>query len=243
MEVLSVVVPGDQVLEFNPRGNSERITIGPGLRCQENAIVATRSGLLKRTGKNLYYVDSHQKRYVPQKGEFVIGIIVKKKGDNYLIDIGGSEKAVISSLAFENTSKKNRKKLKLGDLVYGQLNVASKDEEPELVCIDFDSKSVGLGALPEDGIYFTQPLHVVRMISDPSNSFLKTIAQRISYTIVVGLNGRVWLMAPRQRDMVAIMNCLMMLEVMPMEEAKKKLFSLLDSFAVKQQTVCDSDWW
>lgn len=219
-------------MQFNPDGNRECIFIGPGLRWQENIICATRSGVLKKTSQNLYYVDNHQKRYIPQKREFVIGIILKKKSENYIIDIGGSEQAKISPIAFENSSKQTRKELKPGELVFGQVLVANKDMEPELVCIDVFDNSVGIGALPEDGIMFNIPLHVARMIVDPENSFLLTIAKKVKFTIVVGFNGRVWLKAPRQSDMVAIMNCLMLLEVMPLKEAKWNIFGLLDSFSI-----------
>lgn len=243
MEILRVVLPGDQILQFNPGEKNDCVYIGPGLRWQENVIFATRSGLLKKTSKNLYYVDSHQKRYVPQRQEFVIGIILKRKGENYLIDIGGSERATISCLAYENTSKKNRKEMKPGDLVFGQLLVANKDMEPELVCIDLNDASVGMGSLPENGIVFTIPLHVARMIVNPHNSFLKIIAKKVQFNIVVGYNGRVWLMAQRQCDMVAVMNCLMMLEVMSLEDAKKQVFKLLDSFSLKLQEYNSEVHW
>ncbi|XP_069970229.1 exosome complex component RRP40 [Penaeus vannamei] len=230
VRTLRVALPGDEVLQFNPDKDKDRIFIGPGLRWKENIVRATRPGLLKKTTKNLYYVDTHQKRYIPQKREFVIGIVMKKKGDNYVIDIGASDQATISYLAFENASKKTRKEMKLGDLLYGQLLVANKDMEPELVCIDVYNRAVGMGTLPEGGVMFTVPLHVARQIVNPNNPFLKTISKMIKYTIVVGFNGRVWIKAERQREMVAIMNCIAMLEVMPSEEAEKKVVKLLENF-------------
>ncbi|XP_071532191.1 exosome complex component RRP40-like isoform X1 [Panulirus ornatus] len=235
VKILQVVLPGDEVLQFNPDGNRECIFIGPGLRWQENIIFATRSGVLKKTSQNLYYIDNHQKRYIPQKREFVIGIILKKNSDNYIIDIGGSEKAKISLMVFENSSKKTRKEMKPGDIIFGQVLVANKDIEPELVCIDVFDNSVGIGALPEDGIMFSIPLHVARMIVNPDNSFLLTISKRIKFKIVVGFNGRVWLKAPRQSDMLAVMNCLLMLEVMPLKEAEWNVFRMIDSFSVKSR--------
>ncbi|XP_042226667.1 exosome complex component RRP40-like [Homarus americanus] len=235
LKILQVVLPGDEVLQFSPNGNNERIILGPGLRWHENNICATRSGLLKKASKNFYYVDSHQKRYIPHEKEFVIGIILRKKGDNYLIDIGGNEPGTISCLAFENSSKKSRKEMKPGDLIFGQLLVANRDMEPELVCIDVFNKTVSMESLPDDGIMFTVPLHVARMIVNPENIYLMSIAKKINYTVIVGFNGRVWLKTEKQRDMVAIMNCIMMLEFMSLEEAEKNVFRLLDSFLVPVQ--------
>ncbi|XP_064117112.1 exosome complex component RRP40-like [Macrobrachium nipponense] len=230
-ESLHVVLPGDNILEFNPEKDRDRIFIGPGLRWQDNVVRATRPGVLKKSDKQLYYVDTHQKRYIPQKREFVIGIVLKKKGDNYIIDIGGSEYATISYLSFENASKKTRKEMKPGDLLYGQLLVANKDMEPELVCIDVYNRAVGMGTLPEGGVMFTVPLHVARKIVDPENPFLLTIGKKINYTIVVGFNGRVWIKAKSQREKVAIMNAFTLLEVMPLKEAVENLFKFLDSFS------------
>lgn len=228
IETLGVVLPGDEVLQFNPDTNKERIYIGPGLRWEDNIVRATRPGQLKKTAK-LYFVDTHQKRYIPHRREFVIGIVLKKKGDNYAIDIGGSEQATISYLSFENASKKTRKEMKPGDLIYGQLLVANKDMEPELVCIDMYDRAVGMGSLPEGGIMFTVPLHVARLIVNPENPFLLNIAKKIKYTVVVGFNGRVWLKANKQREMVAIMNCIMMLEVMNIDKANEDVLRVLDS--------------
>lgn len=234
-ESLYVVLPGDEVLHFNPEENRDRIFIGPGLRWQDNVVRATRPGILKKSGKHLYYVDTHQKRYIPQKREFVIGIVLKKKGDNYIIDIGGSEYATISYLSFENASKKTRKEMKPGDLIYGQLLVANKDMEPELVCIDVYDRAVGMGSLPEDGVMFTIPLHVARKVVDPENPFLLTIGRKINYTVVVGFNGRVWIKAKSQREKVSIMNAFSMLEVMPLEEAVDNVFRFLESFSVHKR--------
>ncbi|XP_042210965.1 exosome complex component RRP40-like [Homarus americanus] len=231
VEVLKVVLPGDEVLQYNPDRNKERIFIGPGLRWEDNVIRATRPGLLKKTLKRLYYVDSHQKRYIPQKREFVIGTVLKKKGDNYIIDIGASEQATISYLSFENASKKTKKEMKVGDLIFGQLLVANKDMEPELVCIDTYDRAVGMGPLPEGGLLFNVSLHVARLIVNPKNSFLLTISKMFKYTIVVGFNGRIWVKAKKQGEMVAIMNCILMLEVMTLEEANENALRVLSSFS------------
>ncbi|XP_045603254.1 exosome complex component RRP40 [Procambarus clarkii] len=231
IEIIGVVLPGDEILKFNPDRNKERIFIGPGLRWEDNVVRATKPGLLKKTPRKLYYVDTHQKRYIPQRREFVIGIVLKKKGDNYAIDIGGSEKATISYLSFENASKKTRKEMKPGDLIYGQLIVANKDMEPELVCIDMYDRAVGMGSLPEDGLMFSIPLHIARSIVDPENPFLLTISRKVKYTIVVGFNGRVWVKAKKQSDMVAIMNCILMLDVMTIQEATENVFRYFESFS------------
>lgn len=229
-EAARVVLPGDKVLQLDSSDCSKEIFLGPGLRRHENVVYATRSGLLMKASKNIYYIDSYQRRYDALKGQFVVGIIYKKKGDNYIIDIGGSEYATLSLLCFENSPKKGRKDMRPGDLVFGQLLVAEKDMEPEMVCIDVCNDSVAISPLPEGGLMFTVPLHVTREILHPQSRILKKISSLVECTLVVGSNGRVWVMAEEQRHMLAIMNCLKMLEVMTEEEAEQYLLSYFPMF-------------
>lgn len=228
METMRVVLPGDRI-QIDHEIDKETVFIGPGLRWQEGVVYATRSGVLRIENRNLYYVDSHQKRFIPRRGEFVIGVIIKKKGDNYLINIAASECATLSDLVFENNSKKARTHLKPGDLIFGKLLEASKDKEPELVPIDIVNCTVGIASLPDNGILFHVPLHVARQIAIPGNSLLKAIAKKIDYTIVVGYNGRVWLKCHSLNNVVTIMNLMMMLEVLTRDEVVKNVHKAFSS--------------
>uniref|UniRef100_A0A0P4WFD9 Ribosomal RNA-processing protein 40 n=3 Tax=Scylla TaxID=6760 RepID=A0A0P4WFD9_SCYOL len=230
IETLGVVLPGDKVLQLDSEDCMKEIFLGPGLRRHENNVYATRSGPLKKTTQNIYYIDNYQRRYIPLKGQFVVGIVYKKKGDNYIIDIGGSEYALLSLLCFENAPKKARKEMRPGELVFGQLLVAERDMEPELVCLDVCNDAVGIGPLPEGGLMFTVPLHVTREILDPQNTLLKKISSLVECTVVVGSNGRVWVLAQEQRHMLAIMNCLKMLEVMSKHEAEQNVYRYFNRF-------------
>lgn len=57
---------------------------------------------------NLSYI-----QYIPVKGDSVIGIITHKSGDNFRVDIGGSEPASLSYLSFEGATKRNRPDVKV----------------------------------------------------------------------------------------------------------------------------------
>ena len=52
-------------------------------------------------------------QYVPTRGEQVIGIVVNKGGDIFRVDIGASEHASLSYLAFEGATKRNRPDVKV----------------------------------------------------------------------------------------------------------------------------------
>lgn len=47
-------------------------------------------------------------QYIPTKGDAVIGIVTSKSGDIFKVDVGGSEQASLSYLAFEGATKRNR---------------------------------------------------------------------------------------------------------------------------------------
>ena len=51
--------------------------------------------------------------YIPARGENVIGTVTVKSGDIFRVDIGGSEPASLSYLAFEDATKKNRPDVKV----------------------------------------------------------------------------------------------------------------------------------
>ena len=65
----------------------------------------------------------------------------------FQVDIGTSEPATLSYLAFEGATKKNKPSVNTGDVVYAKIVTASKDMEPELVCVDAYGKKAGLGQL------------------------------------------------------------------------------------------------
>ncbi len=53
-------------------------------------------------------------QYVAAKGEHVIGIVTAKAGDIFRVDIGASDTASLSYLAFEGATKRNRPDVKVG---------------------------------------------------------------------------------------------------------------------------------
>ena len=50
----------------------------------------------------------------------------------------------------------------VGDMVYCRLLVANKDMEPEVVCIDGQGRSGGMGVVRNGGFLFTTSLNLVR---------------------------------------------------------------------------------
>lgn len=66
----------------------------------------------------LVYVFCFHFQYVPVKGDHVIGIVTIKAGDIFKVDVGGSEQASLSYLAFEGATKRNRPNVQVMFLLY-----------------------------------------------------------------------------------------------------------------------------
>lgn len=203
-----LVLPGDEIIltSFDITKNS-KILLGPGLRQHGEKVFACKAGILKQKSSNLIWVDSVQKRYIPCKGETVIGVVVQKSGDIFRIDIGANELAALPYLSFEGASKKNRPNVNIGDIVFAKLLVANKDFESELICMDSIGKKQKLGVL-RDGFMFNGGVSLARKLRGNDFPLIGLIQQhvRVPFEIVVGMNGRVWLKTNHERDTIAVAN-------------------------------------
>jgi exosome complex component RRP40 len=217
VNVDDVVVPGD-VIQVPHKNDEGKFILGPGLRHHVNQILVTTSGILRKKTSDVYWVDSHQKRYVPAKGETVIGVVVNKSGDVFKVDIGSSEQASLSCLAFEGATKKNRPDIKIGDVVFAKLLEASRDMEPELVCVNSFGKGGKLGLLQEDGFMFTCSLSLIRKVLNPKCTLLKMLGSEIPYDVAVGMNGKIWLKTKSVKVTLGIVNAILAAEHLTNEE-------------------------
>ncbi|XP_065120126.2 exosome complex component RRP40 [Paramisgurnus dabryanus] len=208
-----VLLPGDLFSCSLPESEdgsvkSEKTICGPGLRRNGDEVHVFKSGILRHKHPNLYWIDSQQRRYVPAKGESVIGIVTAKSGDIFKVDVGGSEQASLSYLAFEGATKRNRPNVQVGDLVYGQFAIANKDMEPELVCIDSCGRANGMGVFGADGLLFKVSLGLVRRLLTPHSEIVKDLEKIFPFELVVGLNGRVWVKAKTVQQTLIVANLL-----------------------------------
>jgi exosome complex RNA-binding protein Rrp4 len=56
----------------------------------------------------------------------VIGIVTTKSGDVFKVDVGGSEQASLSYLAFEGATKRNRPNVQVGLTITSYKNMARR---------------------------------------------------------------------------------------------------------------------
>jgi exosome complex component RRP40 len=171
-------------------------------------------------------------RYIPSQGENVVGIVTQKAGDILKVYIGASEQASLSLLAFEGSSKKNRPNVQIGDIVYAKLLIASKDMEPELVCVDSFGKKGKLGILSTNGMLFTCSLSLVRKILKPDCPLLHLLSEELKYELAVGMNGRIWIKSKAcVEDTIAIANAILAAEYTAASDFPQLCNDILKSLA------------
>lgn len=223
---------GERPLRLNAGVRSRvRVVCGPGLRRCGDRLLVTKCGRLRHKepcggSGGVYWVDSQQKRYVPVKGDHVIGIVTAKSGDIFKVDVGGSEPASLSYLAFEGATKRNRPNVQVGDLIYGQFVVANKDMEPEMVCIDSCGRANGMGVIGQDGLLFKVTLGLIRKLLAPNCEILQELGKLYPLEIVFGMNGRIWVKAKTIQQTLILANVLEACEHMTADQ-RKQIFSRL----------------
>ncbi|XP_017857729.1 PREDICTED: exosome complex component RRP40 [Drosophila arizonae] len=210
-ENTSVIMPGERVRVVEDAAKNKRVILGPGLRRLDDKVVASKAGPLRHKDPNTFWVDNYQRRYVPARGDLIIGIVKARVGDLYRVDIGSADTAAISYLAFEAATKKNRPDLNPGDLLYARVLNANADIEPELVCVNSNGKRGKLGVL-QDGFFFKCSLNLARLLLRESCPALAALTDELPFEIAVGVNGRIWVKAHSMRETVGLANAIMSLE-------------------------------
>ncbi|XP_067626277.1 exosome complex component RRP40 [Eurosta solidaginis] len=215
-----IVLPGDRILAAEVLAKCKKVILGPGLRREDDQVIACKPGRLHHKEPNTFWIDNYQQRYIPVRGEAVIGVVTAKAGDIFRVDIGAHEQASLSYLAFEAATKKNRPDVNPGDLLYARLIVAGRDLEPELVCVNSTGKKGKLGVLT-DGFVLNCSLNLARLILREDCPLLRSLTKEMPFEIAVGLNGRIWLKAKSLRETIALGNAILAAESASYEEMPK----------------------
>lgn len=205
--VSKVLAPGDIVLDLNSANKVLRV--GSGLRQDGDSILATKVGRLRfQKQSNKYWVEGSQKRYIPNVEDTVVGIMVDRRSEMFILDIGGPAFASLPILAFEGATRRNIPNLQVGAAVYARVVNAHRDSDPELSCTDASGKSAGFGPL-KGGYIFECSTGLARgLLSRPTPPVLEVLGKSLSFEIAVGLNGRVWVNAPKVATTITVSNAI-----------------------------------
>eukprot|EP00249_Psilotum_nudum_P013718 c24474_g1_i3 orf=11-748(-) len=144
--VSQIVAPGDIVIDLTRMGKTS-LRLGGGLRQDHEYVSVTKAGRLKYTKPNKYWVEGSQKRYIPNVEDVVIAVVVDRRFENFIVDIGAPGLASLPVLSFEGATRRNVPNLQAGSLLYLRVVKAHRDMTPELSCTDVTGKASGFGPL------------------------------------------------------------------------------------------------
>lgn len=106
------ILPGEnliEILEASKDSQDKPTVVGPGLKRQsKDKITSFKGGQLLHRPVNLFWINSHQRYYIPCERDTVVGVVISKTTTQCRIDIGASESATLSLFAFPNATKRNK---------------------------------------------------------------------------------------------------------------------------------------
>lgn len=219
-------MPGQVLLRLAPDSNEE-FTLGPGLSVFSDGreVRVVKPGVLHFRRPNTLWVNCAQKRYSAVTGEAVLGVVAKKAGDIFMVDIGASELAALSYEGFEGATKRNRPDVRPGDIVYALVSLGERDFEPELVCVrQTTGKAAGMGVIGREdggGVMLSCGLAFARRLrSSAEFPLLRRLGEIAPFEVIVGANGRVWVHGRSCREAIVLGNAILSAEEMDNEQCR-----------------------
>lgn len=213
------VFPGDDltavVMKLHTPSKGGKVDIGNGLRLQRgDRIVCTCAGTLEhRPPSHFFILEKSRKQYYPKTGDQIVGVIEERGGDFYRVNIFSGVPAMMSRLAFDGATKRNRPELRKGDILYCRVTSAQPDVDVELSCTssvagfkkDWSSGEAIYQGLGEGLICHTSISFAERLLL-PDCPLLNHLGTKLSFEIAIGVNGAIWINASTVAEIIMIKN-------------------------------------
>ncbi|KAL4543023.1 hypothetical protein Ndes2526B_g03701 [Nannochloris sp. 'desiccata'] len=209
------VIPGDQVFQLPESGV---VRVGTGLRDDGTQLIASRPGLLQQSKDGKLWVFGRQKRYIPSVDDAVLGVVTSKFSEYYEIDIAAPFSGLLPVLAFEGATRRNRPNLKEGDLVYCRVDMADRDLQPTVTCMDGAGRGAGFGLLQGGYVLETSNAYSRILVTKPPPAVLAALGRSLQFELAVGVNGKIWIAAPTQQATILVAQALQECEREPSKE-------------------------
>lgn len=179
-----IVVPGEILavgMDFLPAGGAFR---------DGEDIITSQVGVVSLNGRLVKLVPLNAK-YVPKKGDTVIGKIVDVTNNSWLVDIGYAHYAYIplkdGSMEFIPKGADLTQYFNFGDWIVANITEVYRNRD-----IDLTMKGPGLRKLSDGRIIKVNSAKVPRIIGK-QGSMISMIKQITDCRIIVGQNGYVWI--------------------------------------------------
>ena len=187
-----IVVPGEVLavgMDFLPAGGAFR---------EGEKIVSSQLGLVNISNRLIKLIPLTGK-YLPKKGDTVIGKVVTMTFSNWFIDIGCQNEGVMSlrdTSEFIDKGADLSQYYNFGDVVIAQVAKVTRG------AIDLTMRGPGLRKLAPGKLVKVTPSKVPRIIGK-EGSMITLIKDKTECKIIVGQNGVVWIQGTPEAEMLA----------------------------------------
>ena len=193
MDTKRIVVPGDiiEITQDRPRNGI--------YKCSENAFCSSYFGVVQ-SGNGFVDVVPFYGRYVPRRGDKVIGKVIDIGPSMWTIDINSAYLTMLHSndSPWRVNSGELKKYLSMGDYVYAKVMTVNELKESWITLRD-----VGLRKL-EGGHIISVPSPKVPRIIGKGGNMVNMIKDATSTRIVLGQNGLIWIDGSPENIMNAV---------------------------------------
>lgn len=179
-----IVVPGQilaEGMDYLPSGGAFR---------EDNNIIASQVGVINLNGRLIKLIPLTG-RYVPKKGDTIIGRVTDMTYSGWFVDIGYANDAMLSmkeaSTDFIARDADLSRYFKIGDHMAAKIIKVTKSKQ-----IDLTAKGPGLRRVQGGIIIKITPVKVPRVIGK-AGSMISMIKEKTDCRITVGQNGVVWI--------------------------------------------------
>src|SRR3989344_5162010 len=191
-----IVVPGQDLatgMDFLPAAGTYR---------DNDKIVATQLGSISLNGRLIKIIPLNG-RYVPKRGDTIIGKIKDMNFSNWFVDIGYANDAVLSSkeisVDYIERGADISQYYDLGEYIVAKISNVSK-----LKLIDLTMRGPGLRKLSEGRIIKVSSVKVPRIIRK-EGSMISMVKELTECKIMVGQNGLIWINGPDgNKEVIAV---------------------------------------
>ena len=175
-----IVVPGDMLGE-NPK------LAGIGTYVQDGRVYSANYGLVDR--RNTIKVIPLSGRYIPARGDLVIGKVVDMTFSNWFADINAPYEGMLHISEFpERVDPANMSKyLHVGELIIARV----ADVDPTMK-VELTMRDENLRILKQGRVIDISHVKIPRVIGR-NGSMISMLKKDLNVSIFVGQNGRIWL--------------------------------------------------
>ena len=214
------VTPGTKIVDISASGI---LHVDSSTHIVDNAVVAATTGYARThtmsnagdtgtaTTTTVITVDHGSRRYVPRKGDSVLGVVTKQGNAEYHeVDVGRGRNrvALLPVLGFDNATKRNRPMLKAGDVVSGKVVEVFDGDRVVMDCVNESASSAssasseGYGPIDRAGggmVWRVTPAYARWLLTRGGIEVLRVLGGKVPFEIVVGVNGMFWV-ASQEKD-------------------------------------------